>query len=78
MDTSKIKDHMAVVGSNGEPLATVDHLDAGNTIKLTKDEEGHHHWIPLAWVARIDREVHLDRPGELAKEEWSDSSPADL
>lgn len=78
MDTSKIKDHMAVVGSNGEPLATVDHLDAGNTIKLTKDEEGHHHWIPLAWVARIDREVHLDRTGELAKEEWSDSSPADL
>jgi len=78
MDTSKIKDHMTVVGSNCEPLAEVDHLDAGNTIKLTRDDEGNHHWIPLAWVARIDTEVHLDRPGELARQEWSDSNPADL
>lgn len=78
MDTSKIKDHMTVVGVNGQPVGTVDHFDAGNTIKLTKDEEGNHHWIPVAWVARVDTDVHLDRPGELAREEWSDSNPADL
>lgn len=78
MDTKSIREHMTVVGSNEEPIGAVDHLDAGNTVKLTKDDEGIHHWIPLAWVARVDTEVHLDRPGELAKEEWSDSSPADL
>ncbi len=78
MDTTRIREHMTVVGSNGEDFATVDRLDAGNTIKLTKDDEGTHHWIPLAWVARIDSEVHLDRTGELAREEWSDSNPADL
>ncbi len=78
MDTSKIREHMTVVDSNGQALATVDHLDAGNTIKLTKDDEGNHHWIPLAWVARVDTDVHLDRAGDLARQEWSDSNPADL
>jgi len=39
---------------------------------------GNHHWIPLAWVARVDTEVRLDRAGELAKQEWSDSNPGDL
>ncbi|MEJ7900345.1 MAG: DUF2171 domain-containing protein [Thermomicrobiales bacterium] len=78
MDTSKISDHMTVVGVNGQPVGTVDHLDAGNTIKLTKDDHGNHHWIPLAWVARVDTEVRLDRAGELAKQEWSDSNPGDL
>lgn len=78
MDTSQIKEHMAVVGVNHEPVGTVDHLDASNTLKLTRDDEGNHHWIPLAWVARVDTEVHLDRPGDRAKQEWSDSNPADL
>ncbi len=42
-----IQDHMPVVCSEGGQFATVDHLDAGNTIKLTKDDQGNHHWIPL-------------------------------
>jgi len=78
METTRITEHMAVVCLTGETIGAVDHLDAGNTIKLTKDDDGNHHWIPLAWVARIDSEVHLDRPGELAREEWSDSNPGDL
>jgi hypothetical protein len=83
MDTSiaindQIKEQMPVVGSAGEPFATVDHLDTGNTIKLTKDDQGHHHWIPLAWVTRVDDHVHLDRPRDQAMAEWSTSSPGDL
>jgi hypothetical protein len=78
MDASQIKDHMPVVCSMESEFATVDHLDAGNTIKLTKDEDGNHHWIPLAWVTRVDQHVHIDRPATQALQEWSTSSPADL
>jgi hypothetical protein len=83
MDTSvpindQIKEHMPVVGSAGQPFATVDHVDAGNMIKLTKDDQGNHHWIPLAWVTRVDDHVHLDRPSDQVMVEWSTSGPGDL
>jgi hypothetical protein len=74
----QIRDHMPVVGSDANEFATVDHLDDSDTIKLTRDDNGKHHWIPLAWVVRVDEAVHLDRPGEQAKQEWSDSSPKAL
>jgi hypothetical protein len=35
---TQIKEHMPVVCSDGGQFATVDHLDAGNTIKLTRDD----------------------------------------
>jgi hypothetical protein len=76
MDKSaKIRDHMPVVCSNGKQFATVDHLD-GDTIKLTKDDSGQHHWIPLAWVTKVDEHVHVDRPGDQAMREWSTTGPA--
>ena len=74
----QIRDHMPVIGSDSNEFATVDHLDTGDTIKLTKDENGKHHWIPIAWVTRVDDKVHIDRPGQQAMQEWSDSSPAAL
>lgn len=74
----QIQENMPVVGSDSADIGTVDHLDAGQTIKLVKDESGIHHWIPIAWVVRVDDQVHLDRPSPLVKEEWADSSPADL
>ena len=61
---------MPVICANGGQVATVDRVD-GNAIKLTKDERGRHHWIPLDWVARVDHRVHLDRPGDRATREWS-------
>ena len=68
---SKIREHMPVVCSNGGQFATVDHVD-GDRIKLTKDEQGKHHWIPLSWVTRVDEHVHVDRPGDQAMREWSE------
>jgi len=76
MDTSKIKEHMPVVCSNGERFGTVDHLDGGDTIKLTKDAGGQHHWIPTSWVTRVDDKVHVDRPGDQAMREWMTNAPA--
>jgi hypothetical protein len=75
VNTSQIREHMPVVCSNGEQFATVDHLDAGDTIKLTKDDTGQHHWIPLSWVTRVDDKVHVDRPGKQAMREWSSVEP---
>lgn len=69
---TQIVEHMPVVCSEGGQFATVDHMD-GNAIKLTKDESGHHHWIPLDWVTTVDDKVHVDRPGDQAMKDWSHS-----
>jgi hypothetical protein len=71
-----IKPHMPVVSSNDRRFATVDHLESGDTIKLTRDTNGQHHYIPLGWVTKVDDEVHIDRPGEQAMAEWSTTPPA--
>lgn len=73
-----IREHMPVVGSDSKDVGTVDGLAEPEMIKLTRDDKGNHHWIPLAWVTRVDQSVHLDRPGKQAMQEWSDSSPKAL
>ena len=70
----KIKEHMPVVCSNNEQFGTVDKLE-GNSIKLTKDKSGQHHWIPTEWVTTVDNKVHIDRPGQQAMREWFTSAP---
>lgn len=75
IDPTQIKDHVPVVSTNGVQLGTVDHLDARNMIKLTKDQGGQHHWIPLSWVTKVDNEVHVDRSGDQAVREWSTQDP---
>ena len=76
MDKSwNIQPHLPVVCSNNKQFATVDHVD-GQFIKLTKDDQGQHHWIPLSWVTRVDEHVHVDRPGDQAMREWSSSAPS--
>lgn len=74
LDTTRTKEHMPVVCSNNGQFGTVDHMD-GNYIKLTKDNQGKHHWIPTSWVTQVDEHVHVDRPGEQAMREWSDEKP---
>lgn len=67
-----IKPHMPVVCSEGGQFAVVDHMSSDNrTIKLAKDEAGNHHYIPVSWVKSIDSAIHIDRPGQQAKREWS-------
>lgn len=74
-----IQEHMAVVCTDGTQLGTVDHLDGENSIKLTRDENDQHHWIPLGWVTGVeDDTVTIDRSVIQAQEEWSDSAPQDL
>jgi len=70
-----IKPHMQVVCSGGGEIATVDHVEGYGHIKLTKDDDGQHHYIPLSWVASVDDKVHLDRPGSQARNEWTTTPP---
>ena len=69
-----VRERMPVVCSNNKQFGTVDHLD-GTFIKLAKDDQGQHHWIPAVWIASVDDEVHVDRPGDQAMREWMSSPP---
>ncbi|MEA2903923.1 MAG: hypothetical protein QOI12_1310 [Alphaproteobacteria bacterium] len=65
-----IKEHMEVIGSDGEHVGTVDHVEGTDKIKLTKTDPnagGKHHFIPLAWVDHVDDHVHLKQSGAEAK-----------
>lgn len=72
---SQIKENMPVVCSDDRQFATVDHMEGDNAIKLTKDQSGQHHWIPMSWVTRVDEKVHIDRPGTQAMQEWMNRPP---
>jgi hypothetical protein len=71
-DTQKIKEHMEVVGSDGQHVGTVDHLD-GQRIKLTKTDPaagGEHHYIHVDSIASVDDRVKLNRTAAEARDEW--------
>lgn len=76
MDTSQIKPHMPVVCSEGGQFAAVDHVE-GTNLKLTKDDSGKHHYIPLSWVTSVDDKVHVDRTGDEAMKAWTTSPGGD-
>ena len=71
-----IKEHMEVIGADGVHVGTVDKVE-GNRIKLTKKDsgegshKGHHHYIPLQWVTKVDDKIHVDRLGTQAMKEWA-------
>ncbi len=75
INPSQIKPHAPVVCSNNGQFATVDHVEGTDMIKLSKDDKGQHHYIPMKWVTSVDDKVHIDRPGDQAMREWS-SSPS--
>ncbi|KMO29989.1 hypothetical protein VQ02_28670 [Methylobacterium variabile] len=74
VDTSSIKEHMPVVGSDGGHVGTIDHLD-GQRIKLTKTDPeagGHHHFIHIDSIASVEGgQVRLNRTTAEAKDEWA-------
>ena len=77
INTSEIHEHMEVVGSDGEHIGTVDHLEGKDRIKLTKTDPaagGKHHFIPLDWVDHVDQHVHLDKPSDDVKDEWEEAA----
>jgi hypothetical protein len=74
---NQIKPDMPVVCSQDGQFAVVDHMEGPITIKLKKDRNGQHHYIPLSWVASTENgKVKVDRPGEQAMQEWTTTASA--
>jgi len=70
-----IQNQMEVIGSDDKHVGTVDHLEGGDFIKLTKSDPasgGKHHFIPIDWVDHVDKQVHLNVSSDQAKKEWQD------
>ena len=69
-NASQIREHMEVVGSDGQHVGTVDKLE-GERIKLTKSDpqaQGQHHYLPLDTVASVEQNaVRLNMPAEQAR-----------
>ena len=72
IDAARIKEHAEVIGADGVHVGTVDRVE-GSRIKLTKKDagegshEGHHHFIPLTFVADIEGDtVRLSADGDVA------------
>lgn len=75
INASQIKPHAPVVCSENGQFAVVDHVEGTDMIKLAKDKDGKHHYIPMKWVTSVDDKVHIDRPGGQAMKEWSETPP---
>ena len=76
INASQIKPHAPVVCSENGQFAVVDHVEGTDMIKLAKDKDGKHHYIPMKWVTSVDEKVHIDRPGTQAMREWSETMSA--
>ncbi|MFD1437377.1 DUF2171 domain-containing protein [Acinetobacter terrae] len=71
INVNDITKHADVIASCGTKVGTVDHLDGSDKIKLTRNEEGSHHLIPLSWVSEIkDNQVLLNVDSEEVKNKW--------
>jgi hypothetical protein len=66
-----IREHMEVYASCGTMVGKVDHVE-GDSIKLTKNDspDGHHHRIPLAWVAKVHDHIHLNKDQVQVEAGW--------
>ncbi len=72
VDTTQIREHMEVIGSDGHHVGKVDHV-LGTEIELAMMDlqaMGHHHKIPVDWVASVDDKVHLSCTRDEAKDRW--------
>jgi hypothetical protein len=69
-----VREHMDVVGSDGEHVGTVDRV-AGDRIILTKSDAsagGHHHSIPCSWIQSVDDKVTINKSAQQARQQWQD------
>ena len=76
-DASEIREHMDVLGSDGQHVGTVDKIE-GSRIKLTRTDpaaQGEHHYLHLDMVASVEGgAVRLGRTAAQAKDEWGVAS----
>jgi hypothetical protein len=77
VQAQQIKEHMEVLGSDGQHVGTVDHMEGSDKIKLTKSDAqsgGKHHFIPLTLVDHVDNNVHLSKSAKDVKSQWQSAA----
>lgn len=69
----EISHDMQVFGSDGGMVGRVDGVEGGRIkLKRAPDVGGeHHHYIPLAWIARVDDHVHLTESAVAVRDHWT-------
>lgn len=71
-NTSSIREHMEVVGSDGKHLGKVDHV-RGDLLELTRSlGMGSHHALPLSLIDVVDDKVRLSITEDQAKDRWQE------
>jgi len=78
VDTSRIREHMEVIGADGVHVGTVDKIE-GDRIKLIKADsgmgshEGHHHFVPAGLIAEVEGDkVRLSANADVAVEMFAE------
>lgn len=72
IESSSIREHMEVVGSDGKHIGKVDHVRGGD-LQLTRSMGvGSHHLLPIDLVDRVDDKVRLTVTEDEAKNRWRD------
>ena len=73
MQPANIREHMKVIGSDRQPVGTVDKVE-GDRIKLSRSDpqaRGQHHYIPSDWVDRVEGDqVCLRQKAQDACQQW--------
>ncbi len=66
-----MQEGMDVIASCGKKVGVVDRVE-GQAIKLTRKDspDQQHHFIPVSWVARVDKHVHLTKNSAVTEAEW--------
>ncbi|TWI55520.1 hypothetical protein IQ22_01444 [Pseudomonas duriflava] len=74
VDINSIQEHAEVIGSDGQHIGTVDHMEGSDRIKLTKQDQesqGKHHYIPLSWVKSVEGgKIQLVKTRDEAERDW--------
>jgi hypothetical protein len=67
-----IREHMEIVGNDGEHVGIVVGIDPDGEIKISRSDtpDRLHHFLPLATVEFVDDRVHLNRTSTRAMAEW--------
>ena len=75
--TGGIRPTMDVIASCGTKVGVVDGLE-DDAIKLTRNDspDDQHHFVPLSWVAKVDRHVHLNQNSEVTQAGWKCTASA--
>jgi hypothetical protein len=79
-DIGTVREHMVVIGSDGELVGTVDRVE-GEYIRLRRDGSttiGSHHLIRTDWIAEVDDEVLLSVSAAAACRNWREQAAAAL